>query len=386
MVLTAVATLGLIAVGGLVTSHGAGMAVPDWPNTYGYNMFLFPISQWMGGILYEHSHRLVAAGVGLLTSVLAVWLWARETAGARRWMGILAIVLVLGLMGARQMPVYVTLASAALLLIPFGLLQAVRQPGQLRWLGMVALAAVILQGVLGGLRVVWFKDQIGIFHATLAQLFFSFLCVLALLNSRWWADGVASLRLEQGRVLRWLPSITTVLVLGQLVLGAAMRHQHAGLAIPDFPLAYGKVWPETNPNSVAAYNARRMEVVAAKPITATQVQMQMLHRLNGVAILACMAAGAWVSRRILGSGHVLSRLALAWLMLGMFQFLLGAATVWSNKAADIATAHVVGGAVALALGALASTVAFRALRFSPEGAAQLRLAPDLHSRPSTAVT
>jgi hypothetical protein len=69
---TAVATLGLIALGGLVTSHGAGMAVPDWPTTYGYNMFLFPISQWVGGIFYEHTHRLYASGVGLLTVVLAV--------------------------------------------------------------------------------------------------------------------------------------------------------------------------------------------------------------------------------------------------------------------------------------------------------------------------
>ena len=75
---TALSTLGLIVIGGLVTSHGAGMAVPDWPTTYGYNMFLFPISQWVGGIFYEHTHRLVASGVGLLTTILAVWLWVKE--------------------------------------------------------------------------------------------------------------------------------------------------------------------------------------------------------------------------------------------------------------------------------------------------------------------
>lgn len=61
---TALATLGLIGLGGLVTSHGAGMAVPDWPTTYGYNMFLFPVSQWVGGIFYEHTHRLWASVVG----------------------------------------------------------------------------------------------------------------------------------------------------------------------------------------------------------------------------------------------------------------------------------------------------------------------------------
>ena len=74
-VFTAIATLGLVGIGGLVTSHGAGMAVPDWPNTYGYNMFFFPISLWMGGVFYEHTHRLAASGVGLLTVVLALWLY-----------------------------------------------------------------------------------------------------------------------------------------------------------------------------------------------------------------------------------------------------------------------------------------------------------------------
>src|SRR5882762_6443008 len=72
--LTALATLALIVIGGLVTSHGAGMAVPDWPNSYGYNMFLFPISQWVGGIFYEHSHRLVATVVGVLVVALTRWL------------------------------------------------------------------------------------------------------------------------------------------------------------------------------------------------------------------------------------------------------------------------------------------------------------------------
>ena len=71
-VFTAISTLGLLGIGGLVTSHGAGMAVPDWPNTYGYNMFFFPVSQWVGGIFYEHTHRLVASVVGLLTVVLAL--------------------------------------------------------------------------------------------------------------------------------------------------------------------------------------------------------------------------------------------------------------------------------------------------------------------------
>src|SRR5258706_14622690 len=78
-VLTAFVTFLLIGVGGLVTSHGAGMFVPDLPNTYGYNMFAFPISKWVGGIFYEHTHRLLASAVGLLTVILVFWLFGKQS-------------------------------------------------------------------------------------------------------------------------------------------------------------------------------------------------------------------------------------------------------------------------------------------------------------------
>src|ERR1039457_1910784 len=89
-VFTAIATLGLVGLGGLVTSHGAGMSVPDWPNTYGYNMFAFPISKWVGGIFYEHTHRLLASAVGLLTTILAVWLWLKDSRQWMKWLGVTA--------------------------------------------------------------------------------------------------------------------------------------------------------------------------------------------------------------------------------------------------------------------------------------------------------
>src|SRR5438034_6191594 len=104
--LTTAATFPLIFMGGLVTSHGAGMSVPDWPNSYGYNMFLFPPRLWIGGILYEHTHRLMGTVVGMLSIALAVCAWKLE---ARTW--------------ARR-------------------------------LAYCVLAAVIFQGILGGLRVV----------------------------------------------------------------------------------------------------------------------------------------------------------------------------------------------------------------------------------------
>src|SRR5438034_336039 len=194
VVLTALATLALLGIGGLVTSHGVGMAVPDWPNTNGYNMFLFPVSQWIGGIFYEHTHRLTAAFVGLLTTILALWLWGRETKTRARWAGFAAIALVLVLMGVRQLPVYKALAAIAPVAVALSLYQVPRHPGSLRWWGIIAFAAVVLQGVLGGLRVVLFKDEIGIVHATLAQLFFLLICAITLFTSEWWQGS--GLRVE----------------------------------------------------------------------------------------------------------------------------------------------------------------------------------------------
>jgi cytochrome c oxidase assembly protein subunit 15 len=356
-------TLVLLAAGGMVTSHGVGMAVPDWPNTYGYNMFLFPFSQWVGGIFYEHSHRLIAAFVGLMTAVLSAWMWARETRGRPRWVGLSVIFLVLVLLGIRKMPVYVTLAAAGVLVTVFGLYRFGRNTRQLRWLGVVALAAVILQGVLGGLRVVLFKDEIGIFHATLAQLFFVLVCAIALLTSRWWSESGSSHstgELVASQPMRSLALATTGLILLQLVLGATMRHQHAGLAIPDFPLAYGKVWPDTSAEAVARYNAQRIEVTAAHPITAFQIGLQMVHRLVALGILICVGAMVWQARRP-GTSLSLRRLSWFWFVLILGQAGLGAWTIWSNKAADVATAHVLVGALSLVTGALWCIIAFRRL-------------------------
>ncbi len=309
-ILTAATTLALIGAGGLVTSHGAGMAVPDWPTTYGYNMFLFPVSQWVGGIFYEHTHRLLASLVGFLTIILMVWLWCKEE---RRW---------------------------------------------LRHLGVAALAAVVAQGVLGGLRVTLFKAQLGIFHATLAQLFFVLLCLIAVFTSKAWVRGAFSdFTVPPG--LRYLFVAGTVLVLIQLILGAAMRHQHAGLAVPDFPLAYGKVWPATDAASLEKINQSRVDVRDFGAVTAFHVRLHMAHRLGAATVLAWVAGCAWAVRRSAALPPLARRMAFGWLGVILLQALLGAGTVWSNKAADIATAHVVLGAVSLAVGALISCLLSR---------------------------
>ena len=308
---TAFVTFLLIGLGGLVTSHGVGMSVPDWPNTYGYNMFTFPISKWVGGIFYEHTHRLLATAVGLLTTVLAVWLWLADP---RKWM---------------------------------------------HWLGLAAFLGVIVQGILGGLRVIMHMDSLGVFHATIAQLFFILVCAIALFTSRFWIElNTGKKTFFVARGLRTLVLGTTVLIFIQLIIASTMRHQHAGLAIADFPLAYGKIWPATDPEAVAGYNARRVSVTEEASITAFQIKLQMAHRVMAAAILILVTACAWSAGRRLGGKDSLAKLAIFWLALMFVQIALGAWTIWSNKAADVTTLHVMVGALSLVTGALWCFIGF----------------------------
>ena len=174
--LTAGATFLLIVIGGIVTSTDSGLAVPDWPTTFGYNMFLYPLSEMVGGILYEHSHRLMGSLVGILTVGLLVFLWAKDS---RKW---------------------------------------------LKWLGLIALIAVVVQGVLGGLRVTQINRNFAIVHACLAQAFFALLCGIAWFTSRgWWQDKPAA-PIDAAQKLRRLSLITTCLIYVQLIFGAVLRH------------------------------------------------------------------------------------------------------------------------------------------------------------------
>lgn len=346
-VATAVLTFVLLCSGGLVTSHGAGLAVPDWPNSFGYNMFAFPISRWVEGIFFEHSHRLIATFVGLFTAVFAAWLWVSESKGEARWIGLGGIVAVVLLLGVRVMPVYLALAALA----PVAIVTAFwlhRNDGErLRWLGMAALAAVVLQGVLGGLRVVWLKDQIGIFHALLAQSFFVLITLLAIMTSRRfaekrWAD------FEPRPALRWWALGATLLIFLQLGLGATMRHEHIGLSIPDFPLAYGRLLPDTTAAAMEKINATR-QAGHEMPTTALQIWIQMIHRFVAVAIALAVAIFFGKARR---STKAVQFWSAVWLAMIFLQIGLGAWTIWSKKAADVATAHMALGALSLLVGAV----------------------------------
>lgn len=171
--LLSVCTLFLVVAGASVTSHQAGLSVPDWPLSYGQ-----VLPQMTGGVFFEHGHRMVATTVGLMTIVLAIWLARVEK---RAWM---------------------------------------------RTLGWASLGAVIVQGVLGGLTVkLMLPASVSIAHACLAQLFFATTAAIALFTSKAWRQGPEIVEDRGWPSLRSLAILTPILVLAQIALGAGFRHQ-----------------------------------------------------------------------------------------------------------------------------------------------------------------
>ena len=189
----ACATFPLIWVGGLVTTYDAGMAVPDWPNTYGYNLFLYPWTTWLAGtfdVFIEHGHRLLGALVGLLALVLAVVVWRTDHSRG------------------------------------------------LRVATLIAVAAVILQGVLGGLRVRLNERWLAQVHGCFAPAFFAFTCGLALATTGCWRQVQAGHH-PRGAQVRRMALATLLLAYLQIVLGSFLRHAAADLPPDQFRLA---VW------------------------------------------------------------------------------------------------------------------------------------------------
>ena len=289
--LVAAASLVLIAAGGLVTSTGSGLAVPDWPTSYGYFMLSFPFSHMVGGILYEHGHRLIASTVGALTVLLAAWIWRVDP---RRWV---------------------------------------------KWLAVIAVAAVVLQGILGGVTVLYFLPApVSISHAGLAQIFFGLVVSLALFTSPGWLRGYRATGsggrdsappvtpVTDDQVLRRLAMATSVIIYAQILIGATMRHTGAGLAIPDFPLAFGRVVPSDWNQPIFVHFA---------------------HRLGALVTLAAIlttSGHVWAHHR---SRKELTRPVLLLVALVVSQIALGGWTVLSGKAVAVNTAHVANGALVL---------------------------------------
>ena len=322
--LTAAATFPLIFMGGLVTSHQAGMSVPDWPNSYGYNMFLFPPSQWVGGIFFEHTHRLMGTVVGLLSIVLAAWAWRTEP---RRWV---------------------------------------------RWLAVGVLAAVIFQGVLGGLRVVLVELDLAVVHACFAQAFFCLTALMVAVTSKWWRDASSvhhsSLITRHStscpcsdRTVR-LALIAVATIYFQLVAGAVMRHYQAGLAIPDLPLAYGELLPPTDAAGLESINQWRSwhPEMNLDRVSLSQVWVHFAHRVGAVLVtLAVAALVIHILRR--RNEPLLVRPAILLIALLLTQLTLGVLTVLWQKPADLATLHVAVGALTLVT---TFTIAVRAMRLT----------------------
>jgi cytochrome c oxidase assembly protein subunit 15 len=276
-VATAIATLFLIFAGGLVTSTEAGLSVPDWPLSYGRLM-----PPMVGGVFYEHGHRMIATSVGVLTVILAVWLARREP---RAWV---------------------------------------------RRLGYGALAAVVAQGVLGGLTVIFLlPTAVSVAHACLAQTFFCLIVTIAVVTSPAWRGGEPA---RENPVAR-IGAATVAVIFLQLLLGAVMRHTKAGLAIPDFPLALGEVVP---------------------PLSSFAVAIHFAHRVGAVAV--AVFAGVSSARAFASGRPGLKKTALLLVALVGVQIALGAWTVLSRKAVPVTTAHVAAGAVVLGT-ALALTLA-----------------------------
>jgi cytochrome c oxidase assembly protein subunit 15 len=297
----------------MVTSKNVGLAVPDWPTTFGYNMFLFPVSKWVGGVLFEHTHRLMGSLVGFLTIILAAWLWLSED---RRWV---------------------------------------------RNLGVIALAGVILQGVLGGLRVTMMKDQIGIFHACVAQAFLGLLVFIALVTTKFWRSlADRHVDLQRFMPIKALAVAITIAIYAQLGLGATMRHQHRDLAILDFPTANGAWIPDTSATALTKINAWR-DARDLSSVDAFQIWLQMAHRFLALIIAIAIIAFCLRVWRDVRDFNALRRFSILWVVLVFCQITLGAWTIWSNKAADVATAHVALGAVMLSFGVSITAICWQIL-------------------------
>lgn len=295
-------TVLLILAGSFVTSTDSGLSVPDWPTTYGQNMFTFPYSKMVGGIFYEHGHRLIASTVGFLTIGLATWLWLGDS---RRW---------------------------------------------LRWFGVGALGAIVAQGVLGGLTVLFFlPPAVSTAHAGLAEIFFCMTVAIAIFTSPGWIAGYgADVGADDAR-LRRLATATTIAIYVQILIGATMRHTGAGLAIPDFPWMFGHVIPDH---------------------WSTKIAVHFAHRVGALVVtLAILSTSIYIWRRH-GDRPELARPATLILFLIGTQVMLGAFTVLSRRDVWINSLHVVCGALVLTTSLVITLRSWR-VKF-----AEVRLKPD----------
>ena len=347
----------LIWMGGLVTSKGAGMSVPDWPNTFGYNMWAVPWGQWVGehagGVFYEHLHRLLGTVVGFLA--LLTFFASFGFGGTRaRWplelcgLGCLAIAaggyalagtVTMTPEGAQRLSHLVGLfGGLGITAIAASLFRRPDPRGWVRALAAALLLCVIAQGILGGFAASCSSaPKLAMVHGVFAQVTLCLGGFVALATSRPWSDAV---RVPTSGVT-WPLALLLVVCFAQLGIAAVMRHSNAGLAVPDFPLHYGKVLPPTDAASLQAANAVRAWDYHLPPVSMAQVWLHVAHRAGAGAVTAAALFVVWRLWRV-AKRRVL-------LVLGLIgvQVTLGVLTVWLAKPADLATLHVAMGALLL---------------------------------------
>lgn len=275
-VVAAAATFILIFAGGLVTSTGSAMAVPSWPLDAGH---LIP-QQWGPGVLFEWGHRAVAGTVAILTLTLALWVWMAER---RAWV---------------------------------------------RYTALAAFGLVVVQAVLGGITVLLdLPLTLAVAHAMTGQAFFCLMVAIALFTGPRWRTMKPVARVPSRTSLAPLAAATTIIIYLQIIIGALMRHMHAGLAIPDFPLAFGRLVPA---------------------MFSVPIAINFAHRCGAVVVTVMVLWTVARALRQYGDESSVRRPALGLLVLLAIQIGLGAATVLSRRAVIPTTSHVAVGAAVLA--------------------------------------
>ena len=291
------ATLLLIFAGALVKSFEVGLSVPDWPTTYGYQMFAFPWADMVGGIFYEHGHRMLATFVGALTLLLAIWLGYKDPRKS------------------------------------------------VKLLGYTALVLVVVQGLLGGLTVLYFlPTPISLLHGVIAQTFFLVVILIAYTLSKEFGE-----RRHVQDKNRSIIMIFTITLYLQLILGAWMRHTDSGLAIYDFPTMAGSWFPAFNESMLSTINSWRFDMDLSD-VSLFQVLIHFFHRLGALFILFLMV---FIHIKMYQKSHhylntIKINLYALEIIVGV-QIVLGAITIWTAKSPFITSFHVMNGAAVLGI-------------------------------------
>ena len=291
-------TLFLIFAGALVKSHEVGLSVPDWPTTYGKQMFAFPLSDMVGGIFYEHGHRIIATIVGFFTMIQAIWLGFSH------------------------------------------------HPNWLKKLGFFALAMVIIQGLFGGITVLFFLPPlVSIIHGILAQTFFIMTIIIAYSMSQEREN-----RVDNGMVqaIRKGALLMGGLVYIQLILGALMRHTGSGLAIPDFP-TMGGMWIPTFSSEMMTNINYILFDLDLDSVSKGQVIIHFIHRLGAVIITGTIGYFYAKYGETIKASQRSKAVFISIIAIVIIQFSLGVLTVLSARSPYIASFHVVTGAALLGL-------------------------------------